>query len=121
MFRIAICDNEIIFAEELKRLISAYLSEKRIVFEVDIFKSGAELVTLGVELARYTAVFIDINANGIDGIEAARKIRAINREVFLVFVTEYMSYALEGYRLDVVRYLLKGDLNFPAKIGRAHV
>lgn len=116
MFRIAICDDEEIFAEELKELISAYLLEKKIVFEIDIFKSGVELVALGTGIVRYTAVFSDINMDGMDGIETARKIRAISREVFIVFVTAHISYSLEGYRLDVVRYLLKGDLNFPATV-----
>lgn len=116
MFRIAICDDEEIFAEELKELISAYLLEKKIVFEIDIFKSGVELVALGTGIVRYTAVFSDINMDGMDGIETARKIRAISREVFIVFVTAHISYSLEGYRLDVVRYLLKGDLNFLATV-----
>ena len=116
MFRIAICDDEKIFAEELKKLISAHMSEKGIVFEIDIFKSGAELAALEAGIARYTAVFLDINMDGMDGIEAAKKIRTISREVFIVFVTAHISYSLEGYRLDVVRYLLKGDLNFSATV-----
>ena len=116
MFRIAICDDEKIFAEELKKLISAYMSEKGIVFEIDIFQSGVELAALEAGIARYMAVFLDINMDGMDGIEAAKKIRAISREVFIVFVTAHISYSLEGYRLDVVRYLLKGDLNFPATV-----
>lgn len=116
MFRIAICDDETIFAEKLKMLISAYLSEKRIVFEIDIFKSGMEFVALEAGIARYTAVFLDINMDGVNGIEAARKIRAVSKEAFIVFVTAYISYSLEGYRLDVVRYLLKGDSNFPAAV-----
>ena len=113
MFRIAICDDEKVFAEELKEIISAYLIDKGTLFEIDIFGSGEELAALGVEVARYTAVFLDINMEGMDGIEAAEKIRAVSREVFLVFVTAYISYSLEGYRLDAVRYLLKGSVNFP--------
>lgn len=116
MFRIAICDDETIFAEELRDLISAYLTKKGTLFEIDIFCSGEELAALGVEVARYTAVFLDINMNGMDGIEAAGKIRAVSREIVIVFVTAYISYALEGYRLDAVRYLLKGGLNFPETV-----
>lgn len=116
MFRIAICDDEIVFAEELKMLISAYLSEKKIVFEIDIFKSGMEFVALGAGIARYTTVFLDINMDGMNGIEAAWKIRAVSREAFIVFVTAHISYSLEGYRLDVVRYLLKGGSGFPAAV-----
>ena len=36
--------------------------------------------------------------------------------MFIVFVTAYMDYSLEGYRLDVVRYLLKGDANYRATV-----
>jgi DNA-binding LytR/AlgR family response regulator len=47
---------------------------------------------------------------------AAEKIRKVSREVFLVFVTAYVDYSLEGYRFDVVRYLLKGNATFPGKV-----
>ena len=43
-------------------------------------------------------------------------IRKVSREVFIVFVTAYVDYSLEGYRLDVVRYLLKGNANFQSKV-----
>lgn len=116
MFRIAICDDEKVFAEELRELVSACLTKKGILFEIDLFESGEELAALGVGITRYTAVFLDINMEGMDGIEAAGKIRAVSREVFLVFVTAYISYSLEGYRLDAMRYLLKGDLNFSGMV-----
>ncbi len=92
------------------------MTKKGILFEIDLFESGEELAALGVGITRYTAVFLDINMEGMDGIEAAGKIRAVSREVFLVFVTAYISYSLEGYRLDAMRYLLKGDLDFPGMV-----
>ncbi len=116
MFKIAICDDETIFAEKLGRMISAYLKGKGISCEIDIFGSGKELTALGIRIAQYTAVFLDINMDGMDGIETAGKIRAISREVFIVFVTVHISYALEGYRLDAIRYLLKGESNFHAMV-----
>lgn len=116
MFRIAICDDEKVFAEGLRELISACLTDRGILFEIDLFESGGELAALGVELVRYTAVFLDINMEGMDGIETAGKIRAVSREVFIVFVTAHISYSLEGYRLNAVRYLLKGDLNFSGMV-----
>ena len=116
MFRIAICDDESLFVEELKDLLSRYMMGKGIVFEIDAYSSGEELAELGVGVARYTAVFLDINMGKIDGIKTAEIIRKSSREVFLVFVTAYMDYSLEGYRFDVVRYLLKGAANFPGKV-----
>lgn len=116
MFRIAICDDESLFAEELRELLSDYMIDKGLVFEIDIYGSGEALIELGIEVIKYTAVFLDINMEKIDGIKAAEKIREISREVFIVFVTAYVNYSLEGYRLDVVRYLLKGNVNFSSMV-----
>ena len=116
MFKIAICDDESLFTEELKWLLSCYMMEKGLVFEIDTYSSGEALVELGIDIVRYTVVFLDINMERVDGIEAAEMIRKQSREVFIVFVTAYMDYSLEGYRFDVVRYLLKGSANFQGKV-----
>ena len=73
MFRIAICDDELIFAEELKELISGYMTEKGLVFKIDTYSSGEDLVKLGIEVVRYTVVFLDINMEKMDGIKVAEK------------------------------------------------
>lgn len=65
---------------------------------------------------QYTIIFLDINMKDVDGIMAAESIRHVSREIFIVFVTAYVDYSLEGYRLDVVRYLLKGSANFQNKV-----
>ena len=49
MLRIAICDDESYFAEELKELLSGYMMEKGLVFEIDTYNSGEELVGLGTQ------------------------------------------------------------------------
>lgn len=116
MFRIAICDDESLFAEELKELLSDYMMQKGLVFEIDIYDSGEALIELGIEVIKYNAVFLDINMEKVDGIRTAEKIREVSREVFIVFVTAYVNYSLEGYRLDAVRYLLKGNVNFPSTV-----
>ena len=116
MFRIAICDDESLFAEELRELLSGYMMEKGLVFEIDIYGSGEALIELGIEVIKYTAVFLDINMERVDGIRAAEKIREVSKEVFIVFVTAFVNYSLEGYRLDVVRYLLKGNVDFPSMV-----
>lgn len=112
MFKIAICDDESLFVEELKELISDYMMKKGLVFAIDTYSSGEELVELGIEIVQYTVVLLDINMDKVDGIMTAEKIREVSREVFIVFVTAYVNYSLEGYRFDIVRYLVKGNANF---------
>jgi len=48
----------------------------------------------------------------MDGIIVAKKIREISNEIFIVFVTAYVNYTLEGYKVDAIRYLLKESTSF---------
>lgn len=109
MFRIAICDDEKQFINYLKELISDYMTQNGYTCRFDTFGSGGEFISQGIDILNYTMVFLDINMDRMNGVETAKKIREINKDLFIVFVTAYVDYALEGYKLDVTRYLLKDN------------
>ena len=75
MFKIAICDDESLFTEELRELLSGYMMEKGLDFEIDTYSSGEALIELGIEVVRYNIVFLDINMEKVDGIKTAEMIR----------------------------------------------
>ncbi len=112
MFNIAICDDESYFRKKIKEAAIDYLSRIGVSFHIDTFSSGKEFIDLGIEMIQYTIIFLDINMNEIDGIMVAKKIREISNEIFIVFVTAYVNYTLEGYKVDAIRYLLKDNNNF---------
>jgi DNA-binding LytR/AlgR family response regulator len=112
MFKIAICDDEKYYRHYIKDLISEFMRKHSIVCEISTFKSGKMFVELGIGMVAYDAIFLDINMDFIDGIEVAQKIREINKEVFIVFVTAYVNYSLEGYKVNAIRYVLKNNINF---------
>ena len=116
MFKIAICDDEKPFRDSVKRYVAKYLCEKEVSYEVDTFVSGKEFLELGIELVQYDIIFLDINMDEIDGIVTAQKIREYSSEVYIVFVTAYINYSLEGYKVDATRYLLKNNTNFDDSI-----
>lgn len=109
MFKIAVCDDEKFFREEIKSILKKYLKKKGVVFEIDTFSSGEQFVALGIEMMKYKVVFLDINMDGLDGIMTAKKIRENSKEIFLVFVTAFVNYTIEGYKVDAVRYILKNS------------
>ena len=80
------------------------------------FASSKEFLELGIELVQYDIIFLDINMDEIDGIVTAQKIREYSSEVYIVFVTAYINYSLEGYKVDAARYLLKNNTNFDDSI-----
>ena len=56
---------------------------------------------------RFDVAFLDINMPGISGIELAKKLKAVDPRVNLVFVTGYSEYAIDAFSLDAGGYLLK--------------
>ena len=116
MVRIAVCDDEKLFRENIRRHLEKYLIKKGISFEIDMFSSGEEFLGLGIETVRYSVIFLDINMGKINGITTAAKIREYSLETYIVFVTAYIDFSLEGYKVDAARYLLKNNINFDAAL-----
>ena len=57
-----------------------------------------------------SAIFLEINMDGMDGLETARKIKAECSKVHIVLVAAYVNYALDGYKVKASRFFLKDDL-----------
>lgn len=111
MLHIAVCDDEEYFRVQMKNCISVILTNMGCDFVIDLYESGISLVQSSGKNS-YHMVFLDINMADMNGIDTAKEIRKSNREVYIVFVTANITYALEGYKVDAVRYLLKDDRNF---------
>lgn len=116
MFKIAVCDDEKYYQKHIEEILAAYQKEKGVLYEIDTFGSGAELINLGAGLARYKIIFLDIQMDDLNGILTAKKIREISDDAYLVFITAFVDYSLEGYKVDAVRYLLKNNENLPATV-----
>lgn len=111
MFSIAICDDEEYFRIREKQLILQYMTNRGRGYPctIDIFSSGKELLKQKESILQYDIIFLDINMKEIDGMETAKEIRKMTQDVYIVFVTAFITYALDGYKVDAVRYLLKDD------------
>lgn len=109
MLSIAICDDEEYFRMREKQLILRYMTERDCKCTIDMFESGIKLLQVKESLSQYDIIFLDVNMEEMDGIETARKIRKIAGDVYIVFVTAFITYAPEGYKVNAMRYLLKDD------------
>lgn len=112
MIRIAVCDGDEPFRACLEGYVEKYLSERKIECTIDSFISGEELLNLGIELARYSIVFLEVKGNKKRGIETALRIRQCRPDIYIVAVADNMRYCTEAYRADAVRYLLKNSSGF---------
>ncbi len=105
MYHIALCDDENILIEELKKYLQRYADESKTEFIYHIFHDGSDLLS-GYN-PNFDLIFLDIKMNASNGIETAQKIREIDSNVGLIFLTSLTQYVWKGYEVNAVNYLLK--------------
>lgn len=109
MFHIAICDDEAYFRNQEKKLIEQYMGKRGYECLIDLYASGKKLLERTDTDMPYDVIFLDISMEEMDGIQTAERIRKLSNKVYIVFVTAYITYALEGYKVGAARYLLKEE------------
>lgn len=111
MLQIAICDDEQFYREKIRRLLTDYLEKRDLGSSISFFTSGEEFLSQSENNVKYDIVFMDISMDELNGIETAMQMRAFHSDTFLVFVTAFIDYALEGYKANAIRYLMKDTLD----------
>lgn len=105
MLHIAVCDDEESFVQNLKEQLMRYAQECAQQIRVTVFYDGSELVN-GYDPS-IDLVFLDIQMNRMDGLAAAERIRQMDGEVGIIFLTTLTRYALEGYKYQATNYIIK--------------
>jgi DNA-binding LytR/AlgR family response regulator len=74
-------------------------------FELSSFFDGYDVVEK--YQASYDIIFLDIQMKTMDGMKTAQKIRERDENVLIIFVTNMAQYAVRGYAVNALDYLLK--------------
>ena len=105
--KIAICDDEKIYCDRLHdMLISNSSAPEGGAYEITAYDSGLAL-TSGYICGQYDAVFLDVDMPGLSGFDTAQRIRDLDLDVAIVFVTHLESHIHMGYRYGAKEYLCK--------------
>ena len=117
--RIAIVDDEPAMREQLAGYILQFAGERHVVLDPQTFSSGNELLSSPDE--SFDIIIFDIDMPGISGLDAARKVRETDENVVILFITNIAQYAINGYEVDAVDYIIKpiGYYDFAMKFLKA--
>ncbi|MBE5894618.1 MAG: response regulator transcription factor [Lachnospiraceae bacterium] len=108
MFRIAICDDEATSLKLNVALTEKILKEEQIEFEIVTFDNMRKMLeTLTKPAQPFDILLSDILTTDMNGIEAAEKIRELGEKLDIIFISTTAAYALDGYRVQALRYLQK--------------
>lgn len=105
MLRIAIVEDNPADAGKLEEYIDQFCTDNRINYQTRVFESGDDFLKNYTKI--WNMILLDIEMPGIDGMETAKKIRELDKETFLVFVTNMAQYAIHGYEVDAFDFAVK--------------
>ena len=105
MVRIAIAEDDPAYRATLEEYLDRYRRENGLEAEVTTFSDGLAL-TEGYRPV-YDLLLLDIEMPNLDGMSAAEKIRSSDPEVVIIFITNMAQYAIKGYQVDALDYVLK--------------
>lgn len=104
-YKILIADDEGIVIESLSLIINRHFGDKCI---INSGKTGRQVIEIAEEF-RPDIIFMDIQMPGINGIDAMKEIKKINKSTIFIVISAYdkFTYAKEAIHLGVIDYLTK--------------
>ena len=105
MLHIAIVEDDTGYVLQLQEYLNRYSRENGEPIETTVFSDGDEIVE-GYR-AQFDLILLDVEMPFLDGMTAAEEIRRRDTEVVIIFITNMPQYAIKGYAVDALDYVLK--------------
>lgn len=119
MIRIAIVEDDPGYRTQLTEFLQRYEKESGESFHITQFSDGMEIIE-GYK-SDFDIILMDIEMQYMDGMTAAERIRKLDMEVVIIFITNMSQYVMKGYTVDAMDYVLKpiSYFSFSQRIDRA--
>ena len=105
MIQIAIVEDEEIYVKQLTEYIRKYQTERGRSIKVTVFGDGEDITEN--YSGGFDIILMDIQMRFMDGMTTAEKIRQMDQKVIIMFITNMIQYAVRGYEVDAMDYVVK--------------
>ena len=106
-YRVAIVDDSVTDARFVEDILTDWAGEKQTAIQAEVFASAEVFLFRYAEDKEWDILLLDIEMGAMDGVTMAKKVRAHNEAVQIVFITGYSDYIAEGYEVAALHYLMK--------------
>ena len=107
VYRVAIVDDSVTDARFVEGILKDWAGEKQTAIQAQVFSSAESFLFRYAEDKEWDILLLDIEMGAMDGVTMAKKVRAHNEAVQIVFITGYSDYIAEGYEVAALHYLMK--------------
>ena len=105
--KIALVEDNELHRSQISDEIRKYFEEVGEVCELRVFDNGSDMLDHFEAVGGYDLLLLDIQLPGMDGVSVARQVRLRDEKVLIVFITSMTSYAVQGYSVHALDYILK--------------
>lgn len=106
-YRVAIVDDSSIDAAFVAHILEEWAEDRQVAVQVERFDAAEKFLFRYAEDKAWDILLLDIEMGAMDGVTMAKKVRAQNEVVQIVFITGYSDYIAEGYEVAALHYLMK--------------
>lgn len=119
MISIAIVEDDDKAAKLLESHLKTYQERNSHLFNIVRYSNAVSFLTNYKQI--FDIVFMDIQLPDMDGLSASYELRKFDTEVILIFVTNMAQYAVKGYDVDALDFIVKPVVyeNFCLKVKKA--
>ena len=105
MIRVAIVEDESVYVEQLTQYLRQYEEERKEGLQIACFSDGDGIVHN--YRPQYDIILMDVQMKFMDGMSAAEEIRKVDKQVIIIFITNMRQYAIRGYEVEALDYVVK--------------
>lgn len=102
--KIAVCDDEQIYIDNIVELLDIFSDKNNIDFEKSTFINSAEVMSSDI---KFDIAVLDVEMDNMNGIKLGEKLREQNPNIILIYVTAHKKYLDDALNLNAVRFFEK--------------
>ena len=106
---ILVCDDDAAFSAKVAEYAATYFEAHEIPVQATVCSDPEQVLAIP-DLELYRIAFLDVDMPQINGIALGGQLRHRNPDICLVYVSAYLAFALDGYKVNAYRYILKRDV-----------
>ena len=106
-YRLAIVDDNKLDAEYVQNIVTIWAQDRQLGVRAQQFVSAENFLFHYAEDKKWDILLLDIEMGTMDGVSLAKKLREVNTELQIVFISGFADYIAEGYEVSALHYLMK--------------